>query len=281
MELSLTPTCVCVCLNAYKFDAISFFASASPLPRKICRPQFSRLLPLCKMNFSVILFSSILLGSCCVADDLTMKKDDIITGSNSQTFGAINTEVAGIRSSWIRQGPSAQVNNTFRLPGVPDVKYEATLSYNVTFEGITAEWIDDEIESRAKNLPSRTETLFRREWKALKARAGRNYYWFFQAAKDFGYSDSSDARALVRDPAFLSLNLQVNSFLQRQTEEPLSATSVLFSADTTSRNGGDRTTWYSYQEFYLNQIRLNSGKVLNVFRQRLPSDSGTDFILTD
>ncbi|KAI0564026.1 hypothetical protein FGB62_31g110 [Gracilaria domingensis] len=177
------------------------------------------------------------------------------------TIASSSSQAANISRSRLAFSQVSEVSTSVRLPRSRSLNITVTLSGSINFEGMFAEDIETVIEEIVANSSSRLRDFFRYEKKSLQERAGDRYFFFFQAAANFGYANSPNTRRLLHSREFEHFTNQSALTLSSFREHVLKG-NYMVPLELASTGQARLVSLNSY--LYLSKVTLTSGKELTV-----------------
>lgn len=181
-----------------------------------------------------------------------------------QSFTPSKSQAAGIAKSRIGYMKASRAASEFDIPAVSGIRFTAKLSGSVKFNGLIARVVESQIDESARSYSTDFYSFYQNEKKSMQARAGARFFWFFQAAANYGYSDNKVTRETVSNGDFQNFSNRTNSLLKNIDAQQLEARyDVTYEGTSTGRK--DRVKALAY--ILINQIELDSGRILNIIKQ--------------
>lgn len=134
----------------------------------------------------------------------------VITPSSSQA--------ANISRSRLMYTMASYVPVVVNIPPSRTINLSVTVAGSLILRAVLADVIEMEVEKIAANSPKSLRDFFNEEKQALQQRAGDRYFFFFQAAANFGYSNSEKTRRILHSPEFKLFLNQSAQLISSQNE---------------------------------------------------------------
>lgn len=180
-----------------------------------------------------------------------------------ETFQPTKQQAAGISKSKLGFIRTSTSGTGVTLPPIKGIEFTAKLKGSVTFKGSLANTMEQNIEELARSTSSDFYSFYRNERKNLQARAGGGFFSFFQAAANYGYTDDKTTRETVTSSDYESFSDRSRMLLNNTESQELVA-----SYDTVFKgvSSGEAGTIRAFGYIQINQLTLDSGKILNVIK---------------
>lgn len=172
-------------------------------------------------------------------------------------------EAAGITSSRIGFMQANEVGSAFDIPGIRGFRVTASLSGSIFFTGNLASDIETDISNITDSFSEEFAANFTREDRRLRSRARSNYFFFHQAAANFGLSQTRETDEFRASDEFSQLAQQTNSRLNTVGRQELEA---VYDIEFTGVSDGRAQRVFAFAFLRINQIQLDSGRILNVIQ---------------
>lgn len=172
-------------------------------------------------------------------------------------------QAAGIARSRVAFLKPMQAGAGFTIPRISGITISGKISASVSLQGVLSSDIEDCMDKLARKSSKQVRAFYLQERRSLKRRAGSSYFMFFQAAANYGYSQSRATKAFLKRKDFLSFANSAQKLLQEVKPRQLDST---FTARFSIKTTGQATSLFAYM--VVNALTMKSGKVLYVVRDR-------------
>lgn len=181
-----------------------------------------------------------------------------------QTINATKDTAGGIARSRLGFMKISRAVSVFRIPKTPGIMFTAKLQGSVTFKGYLGSSVDSAVDTISQSTSDDIYTFVRNERKNLQTRAGGSYFWFFQAAANYGYTKDEQTQRILAETDFQRLSNNTRSTLQTSELQDLTAT---YDAVFTGKSDGISEIVEASAYILINQITLDSGRLLNIVQE--------------
>ncbi|PXF40721.1 hypothetical protein BWQ96_09554 [Gracilariopsis chorda] len=218
---------------------------ASPLSKKVVKPVEN-------IGDRVFSLQDVELTS---VQDLHIVLDRMLAPTTAQ--------VAGIERSRLGYIQTSRAASGFIPPG-RGITFSASLEGNVSMTGSLASDIEDATERIALGEPDRVREFYRTEKRNLQSRAGDNYFHFFQAARDFGFTEDQTTRDTLNSTDYAQFSEKVGVELGSSF---LGSLNSRYSVTYSGVSDGNQRVIQAFAYVLINQITLSSGRILNIVQK--------------
>lgn len=248
---------------------------SSVLPPSASNPE-----PVCRMFVSTVVFTTVLfLVSLArpverthnirdqiieIDDPNSLVTENVLDTVQRQTISATKDTSGGIARSRVGFMRISRSGSGFRIPKTPGITFTAKLQGSVIFSGYLSNRIDSAVDTIAQSSSDDIYTFIRNERKNLQSRAGGRYFWFFQAAANYGYTKDEQTQRILADTEFHRLSNNTRSTLRNNESQRLTAT---YDTVYTGVSDGVSEVVNAFAFILINQITLDSGELLNIVQQ--------------
>lgn len=174
------------------------------------------------------------------------------------------SQAAGIQRSRLGYAQTSGSVVGLTIPAVGVTRGIANMSGTITLTGKLASDIDDLTERLVRNYSEKLQDFYRREKRNLQTRAKGSYFFFFQAAANYGYSDDKETRRFLADAEFQSFANAAKELLASESTTTLEGR---FKTGFEYHSEGRRETLTIFGWVYINQVTVDSGKIFNVVKR--------------
>lgn len=179
------------------------------------------------------------------------------------TLKATSENTAGIAHSRIGY-VRISAYSYFTIPATKGVKVSAELKGSIRFKGLTSESVEKVVSTLAERSSSELFSFYEKESKKLKSRAKANFFWFFQAAAKFGFTNDKTTKETVEDSEFEELSEDTSTVLKSSSDKRVVAS---YGATYSVISPGGKSEVVRAGGFVkVNQVTLQSGEVLNIIK---------------
>eukprot|EP00178_Gracilaria_changii_P018797 TRINITY_DN5412_c0_g1_i1.p1 TRINITY_DN5412_c0_g1~~TRINITY_DN5412_c0_g1_i1.p1 ORF type:complete len:274 (-),score=37.59 TRINITY_DN5412_c0_g1_i1:272-1093(-) len=182
------------------------------------------------------------------------------------------SQAAGIQRSRLGYAQTSGSVVGLTIPATGVTRGTANMSGSISLRGRLASDIEDLTELLVQNYSQELQDFYRREKESLQTRASGGYFFFFQAAANYGYSDEQETRRVLADAEFQSFADAARGLLSTEGDTALEGQ---FRTDFEYRSEGRRETLTIFGWVYVNQITLDSGEIFNVVKRN------SDLVMAD
>lgn len=187
---------------------------------------------------------------------LSSRQDDVITPSKAEAAGIARSQLGYIQIS--------RVGSRVTLPPIPGVSFSIQLKGSITRKGFKSENINSFIRERAGEYSSELSDYFSEETRNLQTRAGGRFFWFFQAAANYGYSNTERTREVLSSSDFKDFSNDTYVVMnQSETSELTVSHDTTFTGTTLTTSGG---TIEASSYILINRITLDSNRIFDVIQ---------------
>eukprot|EP00178_Gracilaria_changii_P011124 TRINITY_DN31933_c0_g1_i1.p1 TRINITY_DN31933_c0_g1~~TRINITY_DN31933_c0_g1_i1.p1 ORF type:complete len:279 (-),score=51.08 TRINITY_DN31933_c0_g1_i1:229-1065(-) len=183
------------------------------------------------------------------------------TNDNSTIIIPNSSQAANISRSRLVYALASGVPVSVNIPPSTSINVSVTVEGSFFSRAVLADDIDEEVDKIAESSPSSLGTFVREEREALHDRAGDKYFFFFQAAANFGYSNNERTRRMLESDGFERFNIQSAQLISALRERPFTG-NFSIPVEIESTGFKRRITLQSF--VYISELTLTSGEVLRV-----------------
>lgn len=175
------------------------------------------------------------------------------------------SEAAGISASNIGFMKGSEVGSAFDIPGIPGFEITATLKGSVRFTGMIGSNIETKINNASSSYSDEFNRNYKKEEQNLRSRARGGFFFFFQAAANYGFSKTKETDNLRSSEDYKGLSKETNTYLNTAGKEVLEA---VYDITYKGVSQGRAQRVFAFAFIRINQIQMDSGRILNVVQKK-------------